>query len=858
MHSKTLRIAALTLTSLLVLSACGGGGSTPASTPATTLTGSAFKGPMDNAQVNILDAAGKILATSTSSSGKFTLSGMTLPADDAAVFIQTSGGHYTDEATGLPVNPAGGLKTVFTVADLKAVIDSGAVIALTPETTIMAALAQKYLADGKTAAQAIADAKALVQAQLIDGTNPAPGVSGDSLLLTGDLSRAIPANTSEALARNRAISFSYEAQDKNLSPAQVFELIGLTARDLEDGTLDGKAGNETITLNDSGGNTVDLGQEDRKTRYGLARNRLLANTLTRLASGNLSDAEKTELGQLGFDTSQMDQTRAANAAAETNTATHLAATNLPDFNHLPVLVDEDGNATDNLATYTLTATPDVDVTINAPGESWVTPMLRYNSLQLPPVIKATRGQVMTLNLQNNLAEETTIHWHGFKVPGDQDGGPDFPVAAGNSKSYGFTLSQPAAPLWFHPHPDMKTGEQVYRGLAGVFLLTDAISEQLETGKQLPTGTYDIPVLVQDRRFAATENGIRALAYKTMEMDSDGMLGDEVLVNGAELPKLAVETRQYRFRIYNTSNARTYDFALNNGARFKVIGTDGGLLPAPVETDHIVLGAAERAEIVVDFGQYSVGDKIMLVSRAFSGDAMNMMTGMDGSGGNMGDMTNMDGSGGNMGDMTGMGGSGGMGSMTDMGSSGGMAGALPNGRYMDIMRFDVATQSTDDVTLYSALPAGADINTQRLQAGDASKTRNFVMTMQMGNMGNGTMGDGNMGSMSFVINGKAFDMNRIDETINLAEGDTEIWSVQNMSPMAHPFHAHAIQWQVLDRNGVAAVGTDLGWKDTVLVQPGETVNLIGRFDPVVNYGDYMYHCHILEHEDLGMMAQLMVE
>ncbi|HHJ19263.1 MAG TPA: copper oxidase, partial [Gammaproteobacteria bacterium] len=87
---------------------------------------------------------------------------------------------------------------------------------------------------------------------------------------------------------------------------------------------------------------------------------------------------------------------------------------------------------------------------------------------------------------------------------------------------------------------------------------------------------------------------------------------------------------------------------------------------------------------------------------------------------------------------------------------------------------------------------------------------------------------------------------------------EIWSIQNMSPMAHPFHAHAIQWQILDRNGKAATGEDLGWKDTVLVQPGDTVRFIGRFDPAVNTGNYMYHCHILEHEDAGMMGFFRIE
>jgi FtsP/CotA-like multicopper oxidase with cupredoxin domain len=206
------------------------------------------------------------------------------------------------------------------------------------------------------------------------------------------------------------------------------------------------------------------------------------------------------------------------------------------------------------------------------------------------------------------------------------------------------------------------------------------------------------------------------------------------------------------------------------------------------------------------------------------------------------------------------------SMDDNMSGGIMDGMLANGMYLDIMRFDVATAATDDVTLYSTLANNAEINT-RSTASQADNTRNFVMTMVMDNdgmgnagMGNGTanMGGGNSGiimNMRFVINGKTFDMNRIDEVIDLSTlaNNTEIWSIQNLSPMAHPFHAHAIQWQIQNRDSVPATGIDLGWKDTVLVQSGETVNFIGRFDPVVNKGDYMYHCHILEHEDAGMMG-----
>ena len=842
-HSK-LRLTgvSIALSSLFLLSACGGGSGT-----STSLVGTAFKGPMDNAQINVLAQDDTVLANGSTTDGKFTIPEFEFPAADTVVFIETVNGQYTDEATGLPVNPVGsGLMTAFTAAELKTLISNRQVVAMTPETSVMARLVKKFLQAGKTATQAIADAKSIVQAQLIDGTNPATGISGDELLMTGDLSKAIPADQKEALARNRAISFSYDAQGKNLAPEQVFELITLTVDDLEDGVLDGKdVAGAALNLVDKDSNVIDFSLLDRKTDYGLARARLLKNTINRLSSGNLSDAEKSGLAQMGFDTGFFDQMATANQAAADNTANNLAATDLPAFNRLPVLTDEDGDAANAAATYTLTATPDVSVTINAPGQSWNTPMLRYNGLQLPPVIKANRNDMMTLNLVNDLSEDTTIHWHGFKIPGNQDGGPDFPVATNSAKQYSFPMLQPAASLWFHPHPDMKTGEQVYRGLAGVFLLDDAISAQLVANKELPSGQYDIPVLVQDRRFNDEVSGVRELAYKTSPMDVAGMLGNEVLVNGAVLPKLDVDSRQYRFRIYNTSNARSYNFALSDGATFKVVGTDGGLLPQPVEVDQLLLGAAERAEIVIDFSQYTVGDKVMLISKAFDGSNMMAM-------GSMGDMSSMFGDmPGGMGSMPG--GMSGMPSGGGMGGTGGMAApdAIANGLRMDIMRFDISTQVADDVTLYTALPANAEINTQRLTAADADKTRDFVMSMSM--PAGGTMSGSGMSGMRFVINGKSFDMNRIDEIVTLAEGDTEIWSIKNLSPMAHPFHAHAIQWQILDRNGVAASGTDLGWKDTVLVQPGETVNFIGRFDPAVNTGDYMYHCHILEHEDAGMMG-----
>jgi FtsP/CotA-like multicopper oxidase with cupredoxin domain len=571
---------------------------------------------------------------------------------------------------------------------------------------------------------------------------------------------------------------------------------------------------------------VDFSTGERKSDVTQARAALVQKTLDRLSSGDLSAAERSDLIKrlqlTGFDTSTLTETDTQTTAANTLTTARLASTTLPAFQRLSVMTDEDGNSSDNNATYTFTPTADVNVTVNAYNDStsqavsWTTPMLRYNNQQLPPVIKAKRGQVMTLNLNNSLSEETTIHWHGFKIPGDQDGNPDRPVAASASMTYNFTMDQQASPLWFHPHPDMKTGSQVYKGLAGLFLLSDSITDGLEANNELPTGDNDIPVIIQDRQFAgAVTDTSRALVYD--EANTMGTLGDTVLVNGVQLPQLDVPRHKVRLRLFNLSNARTYKFALSNGASFKQIGTDGGLLPAPIDVTSITLGAAERASIVIDFSSsdFSDGDKVMLVSQAFTRDHMDFASGMD--------------------------------SMGGMSSTGADTTRFFNGAVLDIMRFDVADNAQADpvAALYTALPSNADSNSDvniRLTETGAS-TIELTMTLDR------TLSRA-AGSPIFVFNGQKFNINRIDQFI--AKNAKQIVSIRNISPMPHPFHIHALQWQIIDRSGVAATGADLGWVDTILVQPGETVRIIGQFEEV-NTGDYMFHCHILEHEDIGMMG-----
>ena len=834
---------------------------------ANVVSGSLFKGPIDNATVTLKDEEGNVIGTGTSTEGVFSITlADTLPT--GAIFMESTGGSYTDEATGETVTPTTGLMTVFTGEELAAMMSAKEYAALTPETTVLSKLVKQKLDAGTAASTAISEAISTIESAYISDSNPTNGmVEGDTVLRKGNLTTALAATPQIALAKNRAISFSYQAENLGVSPDKVFDLIDNDVKDLGDGVFDGKdASGAALTVAAKDGSSIDLSKRDRASDVSIARQELFQNTMNRLSEGDLTDAEKEQLlSQLGGDgdmstalTEQMQKRDQQLVDAQADLQAKLALTDLVELPVLSALADEDGDANNNAATYSLLAQKDVSVSVKLRKDNVLQDvsvnMLRYNGAQLPPMIIARKGEQVTANITNQLGEETTVHWHGFKIPAAMDGGPDNPIADAASFSPVLDLQQPAAPLWFHPHPHSKTGQQVYNGLAGIFIIKDGVTDQLEADNALPSGAYDIPLLIQDRRFSDADGDgtLDTMDYATSPMDLGmGMLGKHVLVNGVEFPKKSVETRQYRFRLYNVSNARTYNFALNNGATFKVIGTDGGLLATPVEKTSLLLAPAERAEIVIDFSGYSVGDKVALISKAFAGNQMGMMNGAMSGMGDMDSMTGMDGM--NMSGMARMsdgGGTSGMGSgMSDM--------SMPNGSEFAVMRFDVTTAVTDPVTLYTALPTTAEINT-RWAADVTSDTpsRQFVMAMGgMNNMQTTEVTSGSqMNGMSFTINGKSFDLNRVDETITTNGAiTTEVWEVKNMSMMAHPFHAHAIQYQVLERNGEAASGIDLGWKDTVLVGPGETVKLVGKFDPNISYGKYMYHCHILEHEDNGMMG-----
>lgn len=404
-----------------------------------------------------------------------------------------------------------------------------------------------------------------------------------------------------------------------------------------------------------------------------------------------------------------------------------------------------------------------------------TATLGYNGDYLGPVLKVREGEEVSINVKNNLDESTTVHWHGLEVNGEDDGGPHSRIPKGETWNPQFTINQPAATLWYHPHLLHKTSEQVYRGLAGLFYIEDGVSDSLNIPKEY--GVDDIPLIIQDKKFDADGNYNYDLDMQDRMM---GLHGDVYLINGEINPYLEVPQGKVRFRLLNGSNARTYQFQLSNGSAFQQIASDGGFLEQPAELTELVLSSAERAEIILDFSDYNEDDVLNLTDQGY-----------------------------------------------------------------EFMTFVVTNKQTEQYDIPSEL---TDI--PEIDPATAVRTREFVMQGMGANVN---------------INGKQMDMDRIDEEVTL--GDTEIWEISNDNSgmmgdmmgdnggMAHPFHAHGVQFQILDRDGQPPPANERGWKDTILVYPGENVKAIATFD---HPGRFMYHCHILEHEDAGMMGQFNVE
>lgn len=408
--------------------------------------------------------------------------------------------------------------------------------------------------------------------------------------------------------------------------------------------------------------------------------------------------------------------------------------------------------------------------------------LGYNGSLLGPTIRIRRGQTVNINVKNQLHEVTTVHWHGMLVPGDMDGGPHQIIKPGNVWNPKFTVNQPAATAWYHPHGHGTTATQVYKGLAGMIIIDDEISDRLNIPKDY--GVNDIPLIIQDRRFSS--EGI-PLYMTSMRDMMEGMIGNTILVNGAINSVLKAGRVKYRFRLLNGSNARVYEFRLSKGLRFNQIATDGGFLGKPYNTDIIKLSPGERAEVIVDFSGQKKGDKIYLRSNN-----------------------------------------------------------------TDILKIVITDDSKDSTVIPDKLAKIDWIPVEK------SKGDRYFSLQGMGPGVN--------------INGKQFSPYFINEYVK--KNAIETWHIKSLSGhgmgmmgggmmrggmmggnITHNFHAHGVQFQVIDRDGKKPSPSEQGWKDTVIIEPEETVKVLVNFK---YKGTFMYHCHILEHEDNGMMGQFKVD
>lgn len=417
------------------------------------------------------------------------------------------------------------------------------------------------------------------------------------------------------------------------------------------------------------------------------------------------------------------------------------------------------------------------------------------------------------------------HLHGGHTESASDGlprawftpnfalkGPDF-----KKQTLHYDNDQEAATLWYHDHAMGITRLNVYAGLAGYYLLTDKNEERLQRMNNIPSGPYDMGLAIQDKMFTADGQ----LYYPSMPASvgvpkasiSPEFFGDVILVNGKAWPYLEVEPRMYRFRILNGSDSRFYNLSLSTGQKFIQIGTDGGLLQKPVQKTTMLLGTGERRDVVIDFTNYS-NQTITLLNDANTpypdGDSFDPLT---------------------------------------------------TGQIMQFKVTKPLNTTYPKVTLANNLrPYITELRTKL----PARKLILFESTDEYGRLKVmlGTFQDG---------------IRRYSDPVteNIQQNTTEMWEIYNETVDAHTIHLHQVQMQIVNRQGFSA-SVDMitgkpenvqlqgvpmapspdewGWKDTYVMYPRQVTRVIANFDLA---GLYVWHCHILSHEDHEMMRPFIV-
>jgi len=421
-----------------------------------------------------------------------------------------------------------------------------------------------------------------------------------------------------------------------------------------------------------------------------------------------------------------------------------------------------------------------------------------NGNLLGPTIIMYRDSAYNINVTNLIGDTTTIHWHGLHVAPENDGGPHTFILPGDTWNPQFTVLDHAGTYWYHPHLHMKTDQHVSKGIAGMLLVRD--QEELVLGLPLDYGVDEFPLVLQTKGFDA--NG-------QIEVHTEN--DTSIMVNGTVDAIVDMPAQVVRLRVLNGSSQRVMEFGFSDDRAFNLIGTDGGLLTAPLSLTRYRIAPGQRADILVDFsGQ--MGQNVQIMS--FGSELPNAIYGA---------------------------------------AQPGMAAFMTipgydqnplNGADFQLLDISIVTQTTNPVTTipttlanYTPIPEANSVQNRELRFTSAAGGPDIVGP--------------------FLINGVSMDMDVINETVPF--NNTEIWTLVNQTAIAHPFHIHDVQFFILDINGNPPPPELQGKNDVVLVPGGQgTVRFIATFDHVKNDSiPFMYHCHMLTHEDMGMMGQFLV-
>ncbi|MGA1373274.1 MAG: multicopper oxidase family protein [Flavobacteriales bacterium] len=422
--------------------------------------------------------------------------------------------------------------------------------------------------------------------------------------------------------------------------------------------------------------------------------------------------------------------------------------------------------------------------------------LGANGDVLGPTLIVHQGDAADWTVVNALPDSTTLHWHGMHVAAHNDGGPYTPIAPGATWNPEFTVLDPAGTFWYHPHLHHMTEHQVSMGVAGQIWVRDPVEQALDLPRTY--GVDEFPIILQTKDFDA------------MGMVLAGTNADDIpLVNATAGGTLAVPASVVRLHLLNGASQRVFNLGFTDNLPFHLIATDGGLLPAPVERTRLRLSPGERAEVLVDCSGLE-GTSFELLSFASELPSATYGAAQPGMGPGM--------------------------VLT------GYAGNPLNGADFPFMTLQVGPPG--EVT---SIPEVLDpSHVVPWTTGDVNRGFTFSPTVMGPNALNNP----------FVINGTPFAMDVINFEAQL--GDIEVWQLTNNSPIGHPFHVHNTPFYLLDRNGVAPGPEEAGLKDVVFVPAMQSARIILQFNDFADPDmPYMYHCHMLVHEDGGMMGAFVV-